>query len=320
MAQTVDIVMAFVVAQGNRAIAKGEIVSADRVAAVSGGSIRFVDGHAPVEFTQWIAEARPKRLVLVSSARMPPKLRSNTFLLCARNEADELFSVTTGSTPRSTLTCREVVTFAETCADTEKVKARWLEWNRDRLHWTTSGEWAAFVAAAPEGVDDDIVNQSGSVFAATSISEEARSAWWAYKREHENPVSLLFNLARQRFEGAIPCFDDLEAAQTELARTLEEVAGVAARAKLEGWENVFRAARRALDEGGDDPLVQKHFGDAGLSPRALRLLDGAWKASSVFGGMGSWNDQYEGGSSESQALFKAIPPAVEAAVNSIHTK
>jgi hypothetical protein len=88
--------------------------------------------------------------------------------------------------------------------------------------------------------------------------------------------------------------------------------------QMDDWAKCFEAARAALGAPAPQEWIIPLLGDAGLGAGAIQLLDATWMAD-AFGGMGSWNDvgakdaqRYQ---NVSQALYEALRPAIEAAIN-----
>jgi len=116
--------------------------------------------------------------------------------------------------------------------------------------------------------------------------------------------------------------DSLPAARAELAAALDEIHAFAERNQCGGFTEAFAEARGAL--AGAPDAKRGFHGDLApegvLGGDAVAMLD-ACQHASVFGGMGSWNDQsFDGAEGEayervSERLFRAVNRAIAAAVN-----
>lgn len=283
--------------------------------------LRFSRGDVThASFAAWIESERPERLFALSPSRM--KQSNPNLLLVARSSEGKLdiHQPTTSFSPRTDLRNLDVVAFVESRGEERAlIEARWLSWNREEK-WTDANDWPTFARAAMERAGSDLVDGSPRVLAAAALPDEARQAWSAIANAHRNPdFSAIYDIRFVESRADLPLFSDRQAARAALASALDAITAFASAEKLDGWAKYFGAARRAMDESIDDALVQRYFGDSGLDGEALRLLDAAWKAD-AFGGMGSWNDVRPVGdyASVSDALFKALPIAVEAALNTAH--
>ena len=111
-------------------------------------------------------------------------------------------------------------------------------------------------------------------------------------------------------------------ASADLHAALTEIAALAKRMQFGNWSEVFAGAREILDGPvPDHPLIADFKRYAGLDDAQLKLV-AATSASSVFGGMGSWNDiapeaefaaDYE---RLSEQLFTMLNDAICAVANS----
>ena len=116
--------------------------------------------------------------------------------------------------------------------------------------------------------------------------------------------------------------DSLAAARSELAEALDGIHAFAERNQCGGFVECFAAARGALAAApGAKRGFHRDFAPEGtLRADALAVLD-ACQHASVFGGMGSWNDQsFDGADGEayervSERLFRAVNRAIAAAAN-----
>jgi hypothetical protein len=345
MARTVDVLVSFFVAQGNRALAKREPVPFARLrrlfstdAAFDRG-IRFWLGGADrgATHTDWFAGRRAQRFFALDLSRLiapkpaviggkevPRRMlagfagASGLLFVLRRDGGDDVYQVTNTFSARTTLTGRDLIDFVDKSPERDALREHWLWWNEHNLHWSTR-DWSAFARAAAHGDADRLVQDASIVFSNAAFSEGVRRAWWDFTRAHRNPdFGPIFDFRYVETRDDLPLFSDASAAFAGLATALDAIAAFAEAQKLDGWDGFFRTARAALDQPSGDELVRDLFGDADLSPRSLRLLDAAWK-SDAFGGMGSWNDlmpdDADGYQRVSQALFEAIPPALEAALN-----
>lgn len=116
--------------------------------------------------------------------------------------------------------------------------------------------------------------------------------------------------------------DSLAAARRELAEALEDIHAFAERNRCGGFIECFASARGVLaGTPGTKRSVHRDLAPEGmLGTDALAVLD-ACQHASVFGGMGSWNDQsFDGAEREayervSERLFRAVNRAIAAAAN-----
>jgi hypothetical protein len=276
MASTTDVAVAFFAAHGNGAIARGEPAPE-----------HLMMSNVEIE---WSA-GTPARFFVFDLSRNPKLADTIGLVLVARREKndDDVYKVDIQYSPLTTLTEADVIAFVESCADKERVKASYLE-------------------RKPS------VDQVASILAPTSISDATRAAWRDLYDSHRNPHrTMRFVFQHVAAHDALPVFTDRDAARARLAKALDEMIAYAKSEKLEPWLGTFEVGRAALDGTAYAELVARDFAHSGLDTKALQLLDAAWKAD-VFGGMGSFNDVV-GSSSASNAVFAALRPAIEAAIN-----
>lgn len=116
----------------------------------------------------------------------------------------------------------------------------------------------------------------------------------------------------------------LAQARTDLEAALIEIEAVANRMRAENWAEIFATARAALQTPPADHFFRADFARyAGFDEAQLGMLAAA-TGSSVFGGMGSWNDNVPGEQDRadyertSEQLFAALNNAIAALANSTY--
>lgn len=150
-------------------------------------------------------------------------------------------------------------------------------------------------------------------------------SWQAYWNvwNRKAPEQRIWRVTYARSAAPAPGeVDSLTAARAELAAALDEIHAFAERNQCGGFVECFAEARGVL---AGAPGAKRGF-HRDLAPErvlgadALDVLD-ACQHASVFGGMGSWNDQsFDGAENEiyervSERLFRAVNRAITAAAN-----
>ncbi len=304
MASPEEILVAFFAAHGNRLLADGTAVPTDRVHE----TIRFwrEGDEAPCSFDAWIAAATG--FFAVDVVRIGGDPHRVTLAMRRKERGDyAVCRIETSTTPRTTLSGKDVLDYVDALAEREVLRAR-LAARSDLV--------AALSATNGSRLSDDV----SSVLASTKFSDELRSAWGGFKNAHRNAkYGLVFDLRHGESRSDVPVYTDRGEARARLAAALDGIAAFADKEKLERWRDYFRSAKGVLDGAPIDEWMVARFAGSSLDPDALAMLAAAWKAD-AFGGMGSWNDV---GASDmgtysdvSQTLFAALRPAMEAAINS----
>jgi hypothetical protein len=310
---TTDVIVVFFVAHGNLALGRGQPISFE--ALPSAKDVRFARGEAThASFDGWAAAEAPERLFVIHARRIAEP-RPGLMLVARTAEGCHVYQPETTFPPRTTLRNEDVVAFVEGHEHAALLKKAWLNWN-SATKWTD--DWPTFARAALERAAADLVDDFPKVLAWTAIPAAVRAQWSASVQAHATPnFGPRYELRFLKVLPSAPIYRDVDAAHASLAKALDAIAAYAATQKLDGWASTFHAARRALDDDASQTAsFRQQLGGGNLDPRALRLLDAAWKAS-VFGGMGSWNDVAPEGDygSVTSALSDALPLAIEAALN-----
>jgi hypothetical protein len=166
----------------------------------------------------------------------------------------------------------------------------------------------------------------GETWTIATIGADGQSdSWQAYWSiwSRKAPEQRIWRVTYVR-DGALALDepDTFAAARAELAEALDDIHAFAERNKCEGFVEAFAAARSVLagTAGAERGYHRDLAPDGVLGADALAVLDGCQHAS-VFGGMGSWNDQSfdraEGEAYErvSERLYRAVNRAIAAAAN-----
>jgi hypothetical protein len=305
MASPEEILVAFFAAHGNRRLTDGTAVPLDRL----NESIRFwrEGDEAPCAFDAWIASVTG--FFAVDVVRIGGDLHC-VALVMRRQERDyTVCRIETSNTPRTTLSGKDVLDYVDALAEHEVIRR-------------TLGAWCDLVAALSARDGTPLSDEVSKVIASTEFSDELRRAWVTFKNAHRNPnYGLIFDLRHGESRADVPTYTDQAEARARLGAALDGIAAFADKEKLEHWRDYFQSAKRVLDGAPIDDWMAARFAGSSLDPDALSLLAAAWKAD-AFGGMGSWNDvgasDMETYGDVSQALFGALRPAMEAAINSSH--
>ncbi|HEY1953995.1 MAG TPA: hypothetical protein VGH28_00235 [Polyangiaceae bacterium] len=337
MARSVDVLVAFITAHGNRSLGSGARIPWERLRSMFASDATFASGSRPI--VAWFEAAKAEHFYVVDGARLvapaPVKVGaievaprmlhgfvgSSALLFVTRRPGGGygIHHVVDSFSPRTSLTNADVIAFVEASPESDALKERWLWWDEHNLHWAAERAWPAFVRAAIDRGGAELLQHASTVQSHVDLSDRVRRAWRDLEKARANPdFGPIFAIRDVATSARVPLYTDRAAARAALDTSLEAIASFAEREHLGAWGDYFRAARDALDADAPSDMVRETFGDAGLDGEALRLLDAAWKAD-AFGGMGSWNDlspdDRGGYDAVSQALFAALRPAVEAALN-----
>jgi hypothetical protein len=301
MPRTTDVLVAFVAAHGNHAITKGVPLPLDRLSAMSGSAFRLAGDEC---------EGTDRFFVVDATRRVAGKPIADTvglLLVARRAAADAVYRVETQFPPRTLLKNEDALAFVERCPEREGIRRRLVE-------LLQAASWDDLVQRARASTEKEIVDRMSTALAATSFTDETRTAWRDFESAHRNPdFRPMFALRHVVTREALPIYANREEARRALARALDGLASFCRSSALASWADVFEEARGRLDATSREGVAYTHLGGSGLEDASLQLLDAAWSAD-VLGGMGSFGDAAPP-SAASQALAAALPPAVEAALN-----
>jgi hypothetical protein len=332
MPYTADVVVAFMVAHGNRLLKLGAPIPYARNGQGFGQRVRFFrGGEGEMSFESWATQGGVERLGIMLPARVHasrPRLHetkepahglvrelgSNSVLVARRDGADDVYLLTQGPSRRVTLEDADVVAFVERDANTAALQAHWLRWNA-REGWPEESSWQGFARVARASSEQRMVVLASRVFAATGVSDDTRRAWQALLSCHTLALEPTYDF---RFFAAcepLPLMTDRDGVRTRLTVALDAAAAFARLSNLAGWDQKFEAAAQAIQGMPDSGLANQLF-EGVLATESLSLLDAAWRGD-ISGGTGSWNDLEApaGYDRISSALRDALGDAVEAALN-----
>lgn len=332
MPYTADVVVAFMVAHGNRLQQLGAPVPYARHGQGFQQQVRFFRrGEAATSFEAWAGPSGFERLGIMVPARVHgsrPRLQetkeiaqgllrelgTNSVLIARRAQVDDAYLLTQGPSRRVTLEDADVVAFIERDATSAALQAHWLRWNA-REGWPDESSWQGFARVARASHEQRLVPLASRVFSAPTVTDETRRAWRELLSVHTISVEPTYDF---RFCAAcepLPMVTDRDGVRERLAAALDAAVAFAQESSLSGWDHKFRAARQALETTPESGLAAQLF-EGALAAASLSLLDAAWRGD-ISGGMGSWNDVQppNGYDRISSALRDALGDAVEAAIN-----
>ncbi len=148
-----------------------------------------------------------------------------------------------------------------------------------------------------------------------------RAHWQVWNRKA--PEQRIWRVTYERDAAdAFDAADTLSAARAELVASLDEIHAFAQRNDCAGFTEAFAQAQKALDGAASERRgFHRDLAPEGVLPTDARAVLDACQHASVFGGMGSWNDQsFAGAEGEtyervSERLFRALNRAIAAAAN-----
>ncbi len=160
------------------------------------------------------------------------------------------------------------------------------------------------------------------------VDGERSGKLWAPSWDVHNPKAADRRIWRvsythigERAPSEPPSGAQVAEAYAELERAVSEIARFA-RAQKSGFANLFEAALKALQEQTPDSAFHKDLAPPGTLGAAAAALLCACQHAYVFGGMGSWNDQYFDGDvgdeyeRTTRALFESVRKSIAIAASS----
>jgi hypothetical protein len=215
VARTVDVLVVFFAAQGNRALSSGVAVPVQRLRRTFPTERAFADGirfwrqdERLTGFDAWIDREQPERLFVIDATRLvtsaPVKIGSHEveprmlhgftgtpgLLLVARRRggAYGLHHFAESFSPRTFLRNEDVVRFVEGRRERDVLVEQWLWWHEHNLKWTREGGWEAFVRATTAQRGARLVEDSSMVYSHVAVPEAVRRAWQEHARAHASTL------------------------------------------------------------------------------------------------------------------------------------